>query len=72
VFLAVGTSLSVQPVAGLVDVASRRGAKVVIVNAERTPYDSKADARLDGPIGTVLPQLVGEVASDKPPAASAG
>jgi NAD-dependent deacetylase len=71
VFLAVGTSLSVQPVAGLVDVAIRRGAKVAIINAERTPYDNKADARLDGPIGDVLPQVVGESA-DQPPAASAG
>jgi NAD-dependent deacetylase len=71
VFLAVGTSLSVQPVAGLVDVAARGGARVVIVNAERTPYDQTADARLDGPIGEVLPRLVG-AASDHPPAASAG
>lgn len=72
VFLAVGTSLSVQPVAGLVDVASRRGAKVVIVNAERTPYDSRADALLDGPIGDVLPRLVGGITTGEPPAASAG
>jgi NAD-dependent deacetylase len=72
VFITVGTSLSVQPVAGLVDVAMRRGAKIVIVNAERTPYDNKADARLDGPISDVLPRLVGLVHTDDPPAASAG
>jgi NAD-dependent deacetylase len=70
VFLAIGTSLSVQPVAGLVDVASRAGAKVVIVNSDPTPYDSRADALLDGPIGRILPGLV-ETATDKP-TASAG
>ncbi len=72
VFLAIGSSLSVQPVASLVDVAKKQGAKVVIINAERTPYDGKADARLDGLIGEVLPQLIGEVTTDQPPAASAG
>jgi NAD-dependent deacetylase len=70
VFLAIGTSLSVQPVAGLVDVAARAGSKVVIVNADRTPYDSRADARLDGPISEILPALVATAAEK--PAASAG
>jgi NAD-dependent deacetylase len=70
VFLAIGTSLSVQPVAGLVDVASRQGAKIVIINADRTPYDSRADARLDGSIGEILPSLITAVAEK--PAASAG
>lgn len=58
VFLAVGTSLQVQPAAALCDVAAHRGARVVIVNAEPTPYDSMADAVLREPIGTVLPELV--------------
>ncbi len=56
--LAVGTSLSVQPAAGLVEVAARAGARVVIVNASPTPYDEWADAVLREPIGTVLPALV--------------
>jgi NAD-dependent deacetylase len=56
--LAVGTSLSVQPAAGLVEVAARAGARVVIVNASPTPYDELADAVLREPIGTVLPALV--------------
>jgi NAD-dependent deacetylase len=59
-FLAVGTSLSVQPVAGLVEVAKRHGARVVILNSERTPYDGIADAKLTEPIGEVLPRLVAE------------
>lgn len=57
-FLAVGTSLSVQPAAGLVEVAARAGARVVIVNASPTPYDGLADEVLRDPIGTVLPALV--------------
>jgi NAD-dependent protein deacetylase/lipoamidase len=56
--LAVGTSLSVQPAAGLVEVAAQAGARVVIVNASPTPYDKLADAVLREPIGTVLPALV--------------
>ncbi|OLE29466.1 MAG: NAD-dependent deacetylase [Actinobacteria bacterium 13_1_20CM_3_71_11] len=56
--LAVGTSLSVHPAAGLVEIAARTGARVVIVNASPTPYDALADAVLRDPIGTVLPELV--------------
>ncbi len=58
-FLAVGTSLQVQPVASLVPVAAATGARIVIVNADPTPYDEHVDAVLREPIGTVLPALVG-------------
>ncbi len=58
VFLAVGTSLQVHPAAGLVDIASGSGARVVIVNAEPTPYDWTADLVVREPIGTALPRLV--------------
>jgi NAD-dependent deacetylase len=58
VFLAVGSSLSVQPAAGCVEVAARAGARVVIVNNSPTPYDPIADAVLHAPIGEVLPVLV--------------
>lgn len=57
--LAVGSGLTVQPAASLVAVAARAGARVVIVNAGPTPYDHVADAVLDGPIGLVVPALVG-------------
>ena len=43
VFLAAGTSLTVHPAAGLLEVAARRGARIVVVNAEPTPYDDLAD-----------------------------
>ncbi len=58
VFLAVGTSLTVHPAAGLTDLAAQTGARVVVVNAEPTPYDSLADLVVREPIGTSLPQLL--------------
>jgi NAD-dependent deacetylase len=57
-FLAVGTSLTVRPAATLCDAAKGAGARLVIVNAEPTPYDSVADAVLRGQIGQVLPSLL--------------
>ena len=53
--LAVGTSLQVYPVAGAVPAAKAGGARIVIVNAEPTPFDDLADAVLRGSIGEVLP-----------------
>ena len=58
-FLSVGTSLQVYPVAGAVDIARAAGAKIVIVNAQPTPFDDVADAVLDAPISEVLPQICG-------------
>src|SRR5437016_3752218 len=55
--LAVGTSLTVYPVAHAVPVARAARARVVIVNAEPTPFDGIADAVLRGAIGEILPQL---------------
>jgi NAD-dependent deacetylase len=60
-FLALGTSLGVYPAAGLPEVAMTCGARLVIVNAEETPFDRYADAVLREPLGTVLPDLVGRV-----------
>ncbi len=56
--LAIGTSLSVYPVANAVPLAKAARARVVILNAEPTPMDELADAVLQGSIGEVLPQLV--------------
>ncbi|KGH45128.1 NAD-dependent deacetylase [Modestobacter caceresii] len=58
VFLAVGTSLGVHPAAGLVEVAAASGARVLIVNAEPTPYDGLADLVVREPIGEALPRLL--------------
>jgi NAD-dependent deacetylase len=59
VLLAVGTSLGVHPAAGLVEVAAAHGARVVIVNAEPTPYDGLADLVVREPISEALPGLPG-------------
>ena len=55
--LAIGTSLQVYPVASAVPIARAAGARVVIVNADPTPFDDIADAVLRQPIGEVLPAL---------------
>ncbi|MFJ4466033.1 SIR2 family NAD-dependent protein deacylase [Streptomyces sp. NPDC089424] len=62
VFLAVGSSLQVQPAAGLAGVAADHGARLVIVNAEPTPYDERADEVVREPIGTALPRLLRDLA----------
>jgi NAD-dependent deacetylase len=56
-FLALGTSLGVYPAAALPEIALRAGARLVIVNAEETPFDPIADAVLRDQLGTVLPAL---------------
>ena len=57
-FLSIGTSLKVYPIAGAVEVAKNAGARLVILNAQETPFDAVADAVFREPIGTVLPRLV--------------
>lgn len=57
-FLAIGTSLTVYPVAWLPERALANGARLVIVNAEPTPLDGRAHAVLRGQIGELLPAIV--------------
>lgn len=57
-FLAIGTSLVVYPVADLPRVALEAGARLIILNAEETPYDRLAAAVIRDRIGEVLPKLV--------------
>jgi len=59
VFLAVGTTLQVHPVAGAVDIARSAGAKVIIVNAQPTAFDDVADAVFQTSISEVLPAILG-------------
>ena len=58
VFMAIGTSLQVYPIAGAVEVAKAAGARIVILNAEPTPFDQTADAVFREPIGATLPVLL--------------
>ncbi|MDN3268865.1 Sir2 family NAD-dependent protein deacetylase [Streptomyces sp. MA15] len=62
-FLAVGTSLQVHPAAGLAQVAVDHGARLIVVNAEPTPYDDLADEVVREPIGTSLPALLRRIAA---------
>ncbi|MEU3524703.1 Sir2 family NAD-dependent protein deacetylase [Streptomyces sp. NPDC038707] len=64
VFVAVGSSLQVQPAAGLAGVAADHGARLVVVNAEPTPYDDRADEVIREPIGTALPALLDRLAAE--------
>lgn len=59
--LAVGTSLTVHPAAGLVDLALAAGARFIVINAQPTPYDPVADAVIREPISQSLPGLVAAV-----------
>lgn len=55
---AVGTSLQVYPAAGLAAVAASSGARLVIVNAEPTPYDDLAAELVREPISEAIPRLL--------------
>ena len=59
VFLAIGSSLQVFPVAGAVPAAKSAGARLIILNAQQTPFDDIADAVLQGSISEILPQICG-------------
>jgi NAD-dependent deacetylase len=61
VFLSIGTSLQVYPIAGVVPLARAAGAKIVIMNAEPTPFDDIADAVFRDSISAILPVLLGGV-----------
>jgi NAD-dependent deacetylase len=56
--LAVGSTLAVFPAAGLVPIAARAGAAVVIVNGSATDMDALADVVVHGSISDLLPALV--------------
>ena len=57
--LAVGSTLSVYPAAGVVPLAKANGAGVVIVNGSPTAMDDLADLVLRGDISQLLTTLVG-------------
>ncbi len=56
-FVAIGTSATVYPAAGLIEIAARAGALVVEVNVEETPLSDLADLRLIGPAAEQVPAL---------------
>jgi NAD-dependent deacetylase len=58
VMLVVGTSLVVRPAADIPLTAVRSGARLIVINAEPTRFDSLADVVIQGRSGEVLPELV--------------
>jgi NAD-dependent protein deacetylase/lipoamidase len=58
VMLVVGSSLVVHPAADVPLAAVRSGARLIVVNAEPTPFDSLAEVVIHGRSGEVLPELV--------------
>lgn len=57
--VAVGTTLSVYPVAALFPLAKEHGAYTVIVNDSPTGYDDEADEVIRGDLNETLPRLLG-------------
>jgi len=54
----VGTSLVVYPAADVPLLALRSGARMIVVNAEPTPFDRFAEVVVHGRSGEVLPEIV--------------
>ncbi|WP_435346591.1 SIR2 family NAD-dependent protein deacylase [Haloarchaeobius sp. HRN-SO-5] len=61
VFVAAGSSLTVEPVASLPRTALRAGATLVVVNLDETTYDDRADHVVHEPVEEVLPAVADAV-----------
>ncbi len=59
--LVLGSSLVVEPAASLVGLALRSGARVVLANQGKTPYDEAVTLRVWAGIGEVIPPAVKRV-----------
>jgi NAD-dependent deacetylase len=56
----------VQPASLLAVQAKHEGARLVIVNMGDTSLDDRADAKLQGPIGEILPKVIAAAADLAP------
>ncbi len=56
-FIAIGSTLEVEPAASLCAIAVEAGANLVIVNRDPTPYDSLAVEVIREPIGVSVPRI---------------
>lgn len=65
-FLAIGSTLTVEPAASLCAVAVRGGASLVIVNRDPTPYDEIATATIRHPISEAVPAIVDALIAQRP------
>lgn len=57
VFLAMGSSLVVEPAASLPRLAKQHDSKLVIINRDATPLDTVADVVIHSPIGETLKRI---------------
>lgn len=64
-FLAIGSSLTVEPAASLPRDAARRGATLAVINLESTPHSSRADYDVRADVTDVLPDLVKSIESEE-------
>lgn len=64
--VSVGTSSTVYPAAGLIEVAHRSGACIVEVNPELTPFSALAHLRIAAPAGEAIPKLTEEIRRCRP------
>ena len=56
-FLVLGSSLVVQPVASLPKIALENNAKLAIINNDETPYDGLADIVINAKINDVISEI---------------
>jgi NAD-dependent deacetylase len=71
-FLAVGSTLTVEPAASLCRLAAGAGAALVIVNRDPTPYDPLAAEVIRDPIGQAIPRIAGQLTQAHERAAGGG
>jgi NAD-dependent deacetylase len=65
-FLTLGSSLAVYPAAKLPEIAKNRGARLVIINRERTPLDPMADLVIHAPLGEFMEAIEAHLHDLKP------
>jgi NAD-dependent deacetylase len=61
VFLAIGSTLIVQPASLMPDIALKKGAFLAIVNLSETPYDQSCHLLINGKAGEILPELIPQI-----------
>jgi NAD-dependent deacetylase len=57
-FIAIGTSLSVQPVANLPGMAKEHGAQLIIINRDKTPFDHIANLVINDELKNFIPMIL--------------
>jgi NAD-dependent deacetylase len=70
--LVVGSSLEVQPVAGLPQETLRTGGSLAVVNLGPTPYDHRAALRIAAPAGEVLEAVAARLRGERVPGPQPG